>query len=61
MSKIVSSVAPHSFKRRGWKFWICTHCYAPRSLHPRVIWVRARPLNENYYLSKDAPHFKEGW
>jgi len=55
------TTAPHEFKRRGWRFWICTHCYAPRKLHPRHGWVRARPLNENYYLAPDAPHFKEGW
>ena len=56
-----SKVAPHPFRRRGWRFWICDYCYAPRSLHPRRIWARARALGSNHYLSKDAPHFKEGW
>lgn len=54
-------VGPHSFERRGWRFWICNHCYAPRSLHPRRTSVRARSLGSNYYLSKNAPHFDEGW
>lgn len=54
-------VEPHSFRRRGWRFWICNHCFAPRSLHPRITWVVARPRNDNTYLSKNAPHFKESW
>ena len=57
----LSRVSPHDFERRGRRFWICRHCYAPRSLHPRIEWVRARPLTDHRYLSKDAPHFKEGW
>jgi hypothetical protein len=54
-------VGPHDFKPRGWRFWICDHCFAPRSLHPRKCYSRARPIGENYYLAPDAPHFKEGW
>ncbi len=54
-------VGPHEFARRGWRRWICRHCYAPRSLHPRKAWVRSRPLHDNRYLSANAPHFKEGW
>ena len=54
-------VGAHAFVRRGWRVWICTHCYAPRSLHPREGWVRARPLRSNYYLDRTAPHFGEGW
>lgn len=54
-------VNPHQFRRRGWRWWICTHCYAPRPLHPRKRWVRARPVGDNRYLSKDSPHFKEDW
>ncbi len=54
-------VAPHEFCRRGWRFWICNACFAPRKLHPRRRWVRSRPYGVNYYLSPDAPHFKEGW
>ena len=54
-------VEPHDFRRRGWRFWLCTHCYAPRSLHPRHGWTRSRPYGDNRYLSADAPHFKEGW
>jgi hypothetical protein len=54
-------VSPHDFKPRGLRVWICDHCYAPRKLHPRTTWTRARPLGENYYLSANAPHFKEGW
>jgi hypothetical protein len=56
-----ATVAPHAFRRRGWRFWICMHCYAPRSLHPREGWARARPLGSDYYLSANAPHFGEGW
>lgn len=52
---------PHGFARRGWRWWICDHCYAPRSLHPRRTWVRERPQAINTYLSADAPHFDEGW
>lgn len=57
----LDTVRPHDFARRGLRFWICDHCFAPRSLHPRTEWARARPLGENYYLSSSAPHFKEGW
>lgn len=56
-----NQVQPHEFVRRGWRFWICHHCYAPRSLHPRTEWVRSRPLGSNHYLAADAPHFQEGW
>lgn len=45
-----SLVSPHSFRPRGWRFWICTHCYAPRSRHPRTEWVRSRPLNDHRHL-----------
>lgn len=55
------TVAPHEFRRRGWRWWVCDHCFAPRSLHPRTVWVKARAVGENYYLSADAPHFEEGW
>jgi hypothetical protein len=58
---VVTRVAPHPFARRGWRWWICRHCYGPRCLHPRTGWVRARPLDNHTYLSADAPHFKEGW
>lgn len=56
-----TQTSPHEFERRGWRFWICRHCYAPRSLHPRRGWVVARPYGDNKYMSADAPHFKEGW
>lgn len=61
MSSDNVKVGPHQYVRRGWRFWVCDHCFAPKSLHPRKGWVRARPLGENYYLAADAPHFKEGW
>jgi hypothetical protein len=54
-------VDPHDFARQGWRFWICRHCYTPRTLHPRTWWVRARPVHDHRYLSVHAPHFKEGW
>ena len=54
-------VSPHEFRRRGWRWWICTNCYGPRRLHPRTAWSRARPVGDNTYLSPSAPHFKEGW
>lgn len=54
-------VSPHPFVRRGWRFWICHHCFAPRCLHPRRAWVPARPLGTNFYLNRNAPHFREGW
>lgn len=60
-SQATTSVAPHHWTRRGWRFWICSHCYAPKSRHPRPGWVRARPLNDHRYLSPNAPHFNEGW
>ena len=56
-----AAAGPHEFRRRGWRFWICNHCFAPKSLHPRHAYVTARPLGENYYLAPDAPHFREGW
>jgi hypothetical protein len=58
---ILARAHPHEFQRQGWRWWICCHCYAPRALHPRHGWVRARPLHDHSYLSKDAPHFDEGW
>lgn len=54
-------VSPHPFVRRGWRWWICDHCFAPWCLHPRRSWVLARPFDRHEYLSKDAPHFREGW
>jgi hypothetical protein len=56
-----ADVAPHHWARKGWRWWLCWHCYAPKSLHPRRAWGRARPLGDNRYLSRRAPHFKEGW
>lgn len=58
-----TSAGPHDFHPVGrwWHWWICRHCYAPKALHPRTAWVRARPIGDNTYLSADAPHFKEGW
>jgi hypothetical protein len=55
-------VEPHPWQRRDWRrFWLCAHCFAPKSLHPRTGWVKARPLHDNRYLSADAPYFTEGW
>jgi hypothetical protein len=56
-----SSVSPHPFVRQGWRWWLCRHCYAPKSLHPHLGWVKSRPLGNRRYLSADAPHFREGW
>lgn len=56
-----SNAAPHNFERLGWRWWLCRHCYAPRSLHPRTVWARSRPLGDRRYLAADAPHFSEGW
>jgi hypothetical protein len=56
------STGPHPFMRVSrLRWWLCRHCYAPRSLHPRRGWVRSRPLGDRRYLSADAPHFREGW
>lgn len=55
-------VAPHGFARVAW--WrrrLCRYCYAPRALHPRKGWVRARALGDRRFLSVRAPHFNEGW
>lgn len=56
---------PHFWRSKGWRFWLCRHCYAPRSLHHhnggRDGWVRSRPLHDNRYLGKNDPHFTEGW
>jgi hypothetical protein len=61
----MNDCGPHFWTPKGWRFWLCRHCYAPRSLHNynggRDQWVRSRPLNDNRYLSKNAPHFTEGW
>ena len=57
-----TTAGPHEFqRRRGFRRWICNHCYAPKELHPRTEWVKARPIYNNEYISADAPHFKEGW
>lgn len=55
------TVGPHPFVQNGWRRWLCRHCYAPKSLHPRTSWVRARPLGDHRYLSARAPHFNAGW
>ena len=56
-----TSSGPHDWARNGWRFWLCRHCYAPKSLHPRTGGVVARSRHINTYLSADAPHFTEGW
>lgn len=56
-----SRSGPHHWQAKGWRFWLCRHCYAPKSLHPRTEWTRSRPLHDNQYLSANAPHFTEGW
>jgi hypothetical protein len=61
LSETRDDVGPHAWSRQGWRWWLCRHCYAPRTLHPRRGWVKARPLNDHRYLSRDAPHFQEGW
>lgn len=43
--------APHRFEQRGWRWWICRHCYLPRILHPTQRWEPARPLGDNRHLS----------
>ena len=55
------TVGPHEFRRRGWRWWLCRHCYAPKELHPRKGWFPARPCHDTRYLSANAPHFQEGW
>lgn len=61
MTDAETKTAPHAFARKGWRIWLCLHCYAPRTLHPRTQWIRARPAHRNDYLSVNAPHFNEGW
>lgn len=56
-----AKVSPHAWERKGWRFWICWHCYAPRALHPRTTWAQSRPVRDNRYLSANAPHFEQGW
>lgn len=53
--------APHPWSPQRWRWWLCRHCYGPKSLHPRTEWVTSRPLGDTQYLSKTAPHFNEGW
>lgn len=54
---------PHDFRPLGrwWRWWLCRDCYAPKSLHPRGHWVRARAAGDHQYLSASAPHFSERW
>lgn len=61
MSEARNDVEPHGWVRKGWRWWLCRHCYAPRSLHPRKRWARARPIHDNRYLSVNAPHFQDDW
>lgn len=56
-----NQVGPHEFQRQGWRFWLCTACYAPRELHPRTGYARARSLGDHTYYDASAPHFQEGW
>ncbi|MGV9816361.1 hypothetical protein ACWDTQ_31160 [Streptomyces cellulosae] len=51
----------HAFCRLGWRWWLCRNCFAPRALHPRTGWARARPLGDRRFLSAGAPHFRDGW
>ena len=53
--------APHGWSAKGWRFWLCRHCYAPKTLHPRTGWFRARPVHDNRYIGPNVPHFNEGW
>lgn len=55
-------VEPHPYARMSrWRFWLCKHCFAPRKLHPRKEWVRARPLGDySRYVAKDY-HLMRGW
>lgn len=52
---------PHHWWGKGWRFWLCRECFAPRSLHPRTEWVTSRPVGNNHYLSANSPHFRHGW
>lgn len=61
MSSQENRAGPHPFERTGLRWWLCRHCYAPKRLHPRRGWVRARTLGDRRYLSADTPHFNEGW
>ena len=57
-----TEAAPHPWTPKGWRFWLCRHCYAPRQFHPRGGWVLARRPHDNRYLSPNSPHFKTaGW
>lgn len=56
-----NSVGPHLWAPKGWRRWLCRHCYAPRILHPRFHPALARPLHDNRYISVNAPHFHHGW
>lgn len=38
-----NKISPHHFRRLGWRWWICMHCYEPRRAHPTEAWVVARP------------------
>lgn len=44
-----TDVAPHIWKPRSrWLHRkICRHCYLPKSAHPVMGWVEARPLTDN--------------
>ena len=56
---MTNQVGPHGFRPRGWRFWICTHCYAPRAAHPMHAWVKARPLGDNRYVRIDTLSFED--
>ena len=38
---------PHEFRRQGWRWWNCRHCYLPRDIHPVRDWSIARPLRDH--------------
>ncbi|MFP3986925.1 hypothetical protein U9R90_05360 [Streptomyces sp. E11-3] len=61
MTEPTTDTGPHPWQPKGWRRWICLHCYAPKSLHPRTDWGRSRPLHDNRYISPNAPHLNEGW
>lgn len=44
--KEINLRGPHPFDRYGLQWWICRHCYLPRSMHPVRTWTPARLLRD---------------
>jgi hypothetical protein len=49
----MNEVEPHGFRRLGWRWWLCVHCYLPKSAHPTTTFTAARPYDDMRRSAED--------